>query len=186
MVEVIQNKCSKLVTSCNYPAEQGLEVLTASDRVKRTRKMVMELLLARCPDVPLIQQLAQDMGLKASRFRKKEDQRCILCGLCVRACEEMVGVSAIGFVNRGTKREVNTPFGVNSDVCIGCGSCTYICPTGCIEMVIKPETPGGRSLNMGDLALDVCPNNYACETCEIDHQFLREMRRVIEDLRPRT
>ena len=184
MVEVIQKKRSRLVTSCNYPAEEGLEVLTASDRVRRTRKMVMELLLARCPDVPGIRRLAEKLGVKTSPFKKKEDQRCILCGLCVRVCEEMVGVSAIGFVNRGTEREVNTPFGINSDVCIGCGSCTYICPTGCIEMVIKPGAPGGRSLNMGDLALDVCPNNYACETCEIEHQFFREMKRVIEDLRP--
>ena len=186
MVEVIQNKHSKLVTSCNYPAENGLEVLTASDQVKRTRKMVVELLLARCPNVPLVRHLAKEMGIKTARFKKKEDQRCILCGLCVRACEEMVGVSAIGFVNRGIEREVNTPFGINSDVCIGCGTCTYICPTGCIEMVAKPETPGGRCLNMGDLALDLCPNNYECEACEIEHQFFREMKSVIEDVRAKT
>ena len=123
------------------------------------------------------------MEVKTSRFKKREDQRCILCGLCVRACEEIVGVYAISFSNRGIEREVNTPFGINSDVCIGCGSCTYICPTGCIEMVIKPETPGGRSLNMGDLDLDICPHNYECDTCEIDDQFLVEMKRIIEDVR---
>ena len=186
MVEVIKNKWSKLVTSCNYPAEEGLEVSTSSDRVKRTRRVLMEFLLARCPNVPVIRQLAERKGIRASRLKKIDDQRCILCGLCVRTCEEMVGVSAIGFVNRGTKREVNTPFGVNSDVCIGCGSCTYICPTGCIEMVIKPETPGGRSLNMGDLALDICPNDHDCENCKIDHLFLDQMRRVIEDTRSKT
>ena len=87
---------------------------------------MVELLLARGPNVPAIRQLAEGMGIKTSRFKKKDDQRCILCGLCVRVCEEMVGVSAIGLANRGTEREVNTPFGINSDVCIGCGSCTYI------------------------------------------------------------
>ena len=183
MVEVIQNKRSMLVTSCSYPAENGLEVLTASDRVKRIRKMVVESLLARCPNVPLIQDLAYETGIKRARFKKKDDLRCILCGLCVRACEEIVGVSAIGFVNRGTEREVNTPFGIDSDVCIGCGTCTYICPTGCIEMATGPGSPGYRSLNMGDLALDPCPNNYQCEACEIEHGFFQEMKRVIEDVR---
>jgi NADH dehydrogenase/NADH:ubiquinone oxidoreductase subunit G len=183
MVEVIQERRSRLVTSCNYPAEDGLEVLTASDGVRRTRKMVMELLLARCPHVPEIRQLAERMGIKAFRFKKKEDQRCILCGLCVRVCEEMVGVSAISFANRGIEREVNTPFGINSDVCIGCGSCTYVCPTSCIEMVGPPGPAGGRRMNMGDLALDTCPNSYECETCEIQHQFVHEMKRLIEDVR---
>ena len=183
MVEVIENKRSKLVTSCNYPAKNGLEVFTASDRVKKTRKMVVELLLARCPNVPVIRQLAKQMEIKAARFKKKDDQRCILCGLCVRACEEIVGVSAIGFVNRGIEREVKTPFGIESHVCIGCGTCTYICPTGCIEMVVKADAPGGRYLNMGDLALDTCPNSYRCEACKIEHQFFGEMKRVIEDVR---
>jgi len=184
MVEVMKNNRSKLVTSCNYPAEEGLVVFTASEGVKKTRRIVMELLLARCPDVPEIQRLAEEMGVKTSRFKKREDQRCILCGLCVRACEEIVGVNAISFSNRGIEREVNTPFGIDSDVCIGCGSCTYICPTGCIEMVGDPGPSGSRTMNMGNLDLDICPNNHDCETCEIDHEFLGEIRRVIEAVRP--
>ena len=186
VVEVFRNSRSKLVTSCNYPAEEGLVVFTATDKVKNTRKMVMELLLARCPDVPQIQQLAEKMGIKASGFKKKEAQRCILCGLCVRACEQIVGVNAISFASRGIEREVNTPFGMDSDVCIGCGSCTYICPTGCIEMVGDPGPPGSRTMNMGDLSLDVCPENHDCENCRIDHEFLLEMRRVIEGVRSKT
>ena len=183
VVEVIKNKWSRLVTSCNYPAQEGLEVLTASDRVKRTRRMLMEFFLARSPNVPAIRQLAEKMGLKTSRLKKREDERCILCGLCVRVCEEMVGVSAISFSNRGIEREVSTPFGMASDVCIGCGACTYICPTSCIEMVGKPDAPDGRHLNMGDLALDTCPNNYACETCEREGEFLEEMRQAVASLR---
>ena len=186
MVEVIRGGRSRLVTSCNYPAEEGLTVLTASDGVIETRKMVMELLLARCPDVSGIQQLAAKMGINRSRFKKKEDQRCILCGLCIRACEQMVGVSAIGFASRGIEREVNTPFSIESGVCIGCGSCTYICPTGCIEVVGDPGPPGGRRMNMGDLALDACPNNYNCDTCEIEQQFLGEMKHIVKRVRPKT
>lgn len=183
VVEVSKNNWSKLVTSCNYPAEEGLEVLTSSDRVKKTRKMVLELLLARCPNVPVIRQLAEKMGIRTLRFKKKEDQRCILCGLCVRACDEIAGVCAIGFVNRGAEREVNTPFQLSSDVCIGCGACTYICPTGCIEMIGKHDVSSERRLNMGNLDLNTCPNNYECDTCEIDQQFLEDMKRIIRRVR---
>ena len=186
VVEVFRNGRSKLVTSCNYPVEDGLVVFTGSEDVRNTRKMVMELLLARCSDAPEIQQLAEKIGIKASSFKKKGDQRCILCGLCVRACEQIVGVDAISFSNRGIEREVNTPFGMDSDVCIGCGSCTYICPTGCIEMEGKPGPPGSRTMKMGDLALELCPNDYRCATCEIDREFLEEMQQVIERVRLQT
>ena len=183
MVEVFRNGRSKLVTACNYPAEGGLVVFTATEGVTNTRRMVMELLLARCPDVPEIQQLAEKMGIKTVRFKKKGDQRCILCGLCVRVCEELAGVSAISFASRGVEREVNTPFGLDSDVCIGCGSCTYICPTGCIEMVGNPGPTKARSMKMGNLALEPCPKSYQCEDCEIDQQFLEEMQGVVERVR---
>jgi bidirectional [NiFe] hydrogenase diaphorase subunit len=183
VVEVIKNKWSKLVTSCNYPAEEGLVVLTTSDRVRRTRRMLMEFFLARSPNVPVIKQVAEKMGVRASRLKKQEDERCILCGLCVRVCEEMVGVSAISFANRGIEREVDTPFGMDSDVCIGCGGCTYICPTGCIEMIGEPDAPGGRRLNMGDFDLDVCPHNYECEMCALESEFFEEMKRTVADFR---
>lgn len=183
MVEVIKNKWSKLVTSCNYPAEDGLEVSTSSDRVKRIRRVLMEFLLARCPNVPVIRQLAERKGIRASRLKKIDDQRCILCGLCVRTCEEMVGVSAISFTNRGTDREVNTPFGIASDVCIGCGACTYICPTTCIEMVYNSDDAGGQSLHMGELALEACPHNHACDTCEMEQHFVEDMKSAVQELR---
>ena len=182
-VEAFMNGRSKLVTSCNYPAEEGLIVFTATDKVKMTRKMVLELLLARCPDAPEIQQLAESMGVKTARFKKKGDQRCILCGLCVRVCDEVVGVNAISFYSRGTEKVVSTPFGIDSDVCIGCGSCTYICPTGCLEMVGAPGPPGNRTMNMGDLALELCPNGHGCQSCETDQQFMSEMKGIVERLR---
>lgn len=183
VVEVFRNGRSKLVTSCNYPAEEGLVVFTATEKVKSTRKMVMELLLARCPDVAQVQQLAAKMGIKVSGFKKKEAHRCILCGLCVRACEQIVGVNAISFASRGIEREVSTPFGMDSDACIGCGSCTYICPTGCIEMVGDPGPPGSRTMSMGNLNLDACPQNHDCENCETDHEFLEGMQQALKRVR---
>ena len=137
-----------------------MEVFTDTSRVKELRKKVVELLLARCPDVSLLQTLARQMGIENSKFRNKEDKECILCGLCVRFCEEVVGVNAIGLSNRGVECELATPFNASSDTCIGCGSCTYICPTGCIEMVEDKETPGMQKMNIGNLSLETCPNDY--------------------------
>ncbi len=183
MVEVIQNKQRRLVTSCNYPAETGMEVFTNTPKVRQMKRKIVELLLARCPEMPALQSLARRMGIEISSFKKREAKECILCGLCVRFCEEVVGVSAIGLSNRGTEREVSTPFKAVSDVCIGCGSCTYICPTGCIEMVNDGGTPRIRSMNMGQLSLKLCPNDYKCKTCDIEQQFIEKMKKAVAQFR---
>jgi bidirectional [NiFe] hydrogenase diaphorase subunit len=136
LVEIIRNGRSRLVTSCLYPVEEGLIVRTASERVIANRKMLVELLLARCSGEKVIQDLARKLGVEETSFRAEylEHNRCILCALCVRACQEVVGVSAISLVNRGVKKEVAPPFLETATACIGCGSCVYICPTSCIEM----------------------------------------------------
>ena len=132
-VEITRRGRKRLVTSCNYPIEDSIEVQTKSERVIRGRKMMLELLLARCPQVKVIQDLAQEMGIEKVRFEPKDDD-CILCGLCVRACQEAIGSSAISFVNRGINREVSTAFHLKSEDCIGCGACQYVCPTGAIQL----------------------------------------------------
>jgi len=184
MVELVQNKQRRLVTSCNSPIDSsGIEIFTDTARVRQIRRSIIELLLARCPDVPVLQTMARQMGIKSSRLKKKNDTQCILCGLCVRFCEEMVGVSAIGLANRGTERAVATPFMTGSAVCIGCGSCSYICPTGCIEMVPDTLDPRLRNLTMGTLALPACNSNFQCDSCVTDQEFLNEMRRVVSKFR---
>jgi heterodisulfide reductase subunit A len=183
MVEVLQNRQRRLVTSCNFPAETGMEVFTDTDKVRQARRNVVELLLARCPEVPMVQTMARRMGIEKTGFKKKEAKECILCGLCVRFCEEVVGAAAIGLSNRGTEREVTTPFKALSDTCIGCGSCTYICPTGCIEMVEDKETPGKRKMNMGRLPLEPCKNDYKCEGCDIEGQFIKDIKNAIAKFR---
>ena len=133
LVEIVTNGKERLVASCLYPAEEGLIVKTNSERIMNNRRMIMELLLARCSDSEVIQDLARKLGVDKTPF-KLEHKKCILCGLCVRACEEIVGVSAISLVNRGVNREVATPFYDKSDACIGCGSCAYACPVGAIKL----------------------------------------------------
>ncbi|MGB9841240.1 MAG: Coenzyme F420 hydrogenase/dehydrogenase, beta subunit C-terminal domain [Candidatus Bathyarchaeales archaeon] len=122
---------NRIVTSCNYPAEDGLKVETKSEKVLMVRKGVLELLLARCPKVVRVKNLAREYGLtEPTLWVSDPDEDCILCGLCVRACKELVGVSAINFAMRGVKREITAPYHKFSDDCIGCGVCALVCPTG--------------------------------------------------------
>ena len=127
IVEIGTGDNTKLVTSCTYPVEENLVVFTATKRVVKARKMILELLIAQCPTSKKLQDLAAKMGLKQVRFTPKWED-CIYCGLCVRMCEEQMMANAIGFVNRGNKLTINTPFDKTSDVCRKCGACMYICP----------------------------------------------------------
>ena len=132
-VEITYNGRSRLVTACNYPIRWEIAVQTASEKVLKGRKLLAELLLARCPNVPEVQELAASLGVTEVRF-EPQDELCYLCGLCVRVCEELIGQSAISFVGRGVDREVGTPFLKFSDDCIACGACAFICPTGAIKL----------------------------------------------------
>jgi len=109
-------------------------IRTDSERAIETRKIMVELLLARCPDSKRIQELANELGIKQSRFPKR-DEECLLCGLCVRMCQERMDRSTIGFAKRGIAREVVPPFEKRSEICLGCGSCDFVCPAE----GIKPE-----------------------------------------------
>lgn len=127
VVEIGQEPKSRLVTSCTYRAEEGLIVRTASSRVMKARMMILELLLASCPQSKVIQDLASKFQVRQQRFRQ-EHEDCILCGLCVRMCEEQMMAKAIGFRGRGEKRSIGTPFDIRSEQCRLCGGCMYVCP----------------------------------------------------------
>ena len=136
MVEVTAGPRTLLTTSCTYPVAEGLVVQTDTEEVQEARKFVMDLLLSRCPEVPALQIMAQEMGLAEPTFPKGESD-CILCGKCVRMCQEVQHASAIGMMGRGAKREVMTPFGDFSQSCRTCGACLFVCPTGHIKDLAK-------------------------------------------------
>ncbi len=133
VVEVTHGNRTSIQTSCTYPALDNLVVKTDSERVVKSRRMIMELLLARCPDSKTIQCMAEEYGVKETRLEKKNDD-CFLCGLCVRMCNQRMNIAAINFVNRGPHRKVSPPFDATSDVCQTCGACAFICPTERIKL----------------------------------------------------
>jgi len=132
-VEVTRGNRTRLTTSCNYPALEGIKVQTGTEKVMKARKMVIELLVARSPNVPIIKEVAEEYSVETPRFTLEDDD-CILCGLCERVCREIVGVEAISFLGRGSDRKVGPPLEINPQTCIACGACVYICPTDCIKV----------------------------------------------------
>jgi iron-only hydrogenase group A len=148
-----------LVPACAFPISEGMKVQTHSARVLRARRTIIELLLASHPDDCLycvrnsqceLQQLAGELGVRERRFFGERNDykvdksspsivrdpaKCILCGRCVRVCEEIQGVSAIDFIGRGSTTRVGTAFeqGLNISTCVNCGQCIAVCPTGALR-----------------------------------------------------
>jgi bidirectional [NiFe] hydrogenase diaphorase subunit len=168
-VEVSEDGGSKFkfVAACLYRVKNGLVVKTNTEKIKKLRKGIIELMLARCPNVKRIQELAEEYGVERPRF-VLGDQDCILCGLCVRACREVVGVSAISMAHRTPAKLVTTPFLEKSDACIGCGSCAFICPTGVIPYT---EKDGVRTIWGRDFELQACNvcGNYIAPKAQLEH-----------------
>ncbi|KPJ61216.1 MAG: hypothetical protein AMJ46_02620 [Latescibacteria bacterium DG_63] len=134
VVELTVKGTKSLVASCVYPVEEGAEVQTSTDEILAHRKVLLGLYLARSPEARRIRELAEEFGAIVPRYGLEETHNCILCGLCVRACKEIVGAGAIGFSERGMRRKVEPPFGRGSAACISCGTCTTICPTEAITL----------------------------------------------------
>ena len=123
---------TKIVASCLYPVEKDLVVRTRSEKVDRIRKMILELLLSHAPDAFELQDLAQEYGADKDRF-EKESSFCIHCGLCVRYCAEVKKKDAIGFVDRGTRREISFIPEIASKECWNCKECFPLCPTEALQ-----------------------------------------------------
>lgn len=134
IVEMEDRGWRKVVTACVYPVEKECAFFTNSDKIKEERAVVMALLAARSPESDRIKQMARFFGAGEGfdRFVSLDGEKCILCGLCVQACNSL-GTGAISTVNRGTDKRVDTPYSEPSKACVGCLSCANVCPTGAIE-----------------------------------------------------
>jgi iron-only hydrogenase group A len=157
VVELENN--GRLVPSCSFPASPEMKINTHSPRVVEARKTIVELLLSNHPDDCLycvrnenceLQSLSRELHVTERRIKGKKNNfsidrssaslvrdpdKCILCGRCVRICEEVMGVSAIEFIGRGSKTHIGTAYdmGLNTSSCINCGQCIMVCPTGALH-----------------------------------------------------
>ncbi|MDR2940852.1 MAG: (2Fe-2S)-binding protein [Clostridiales bacterium] len=173
IVEVEINGWRNIVTACVYPLERECEVFTNSPRVIKQRAMVLALLHSLAPGSSEVSELCEKYNVPSyRRFVKKNDTKCILCGLCAKACESL-GTGAISTVNRGTGKAVTTPYGEPSYECVGCASCAKVCPTGAIMV---EEGAGSRKIWGKKIPL------LKCKKCGEPAGTYMELRRAAEKL----
>ena len=137
----------RLIAACSAPAEDGMIVVTDSQKVLEARRFIVELLLSRCPNSQAIRTMAREMDVEPGaqnldavghylleRAPERRETNCILCGLCVRVCQQIPQRFALSFKDRGIARTVTPPFEKAAEACVGCGSCAYVCPTRTITV----------------------------------------------------
>ena len=171
IVEVIKNGRGKVTTSCTLEVQEGMVVQANSDKIRRIRKNIAELLVAEAPNSKAVQDVAVRCGVKAVRYPFRHNN-CVLCGRCVRICSEMWQAKAIGFVGRGKDRRVDFPFGQRPSFCKMCYSCIDLCP-----MTIAPcEGPmkKGEEYLCGRCASQLIVADRVpgvCTNCELGEGF---------------
>lgn len=167
------------VTSCTTPAEQGMVVATTSDHLERLRRTTVELLLSDHPNDCMVciragsctlQELAYRYGIRENRFGgamrnhnrvdanpfiMREQNKCVLCGLCVRVCDEVQGVCAIGYANRGFEAKICPPFEHDLD-CEFCGQCVSVCPTGALSAKQWAGKPRHEGVKLTETTCGYC------------------------------
>lgn len=144
IVEHIKNGRSKVTTSCTLLVQEDMVISSNSDKIRKLRHNIAELLVAEAPNSRAIQDIAVRCGVKEVRYPFRNNN-CILCGRCVRSCTGKIGVKALGFVGRGKDRRVESPFDLRSELCNECGRCLDLCPMG-MTPCDGPMHPGEERL----------------------------------------
>jgi NADH dehydrogenase/NADH:ubiquinone oxidoreductase subunit G len=178
VVEVTKGKWTWLTTACDLPIREGLNIKTDTPAVVKSRKSTIELLWARAPEAEKIAEIAEELGVEKPRFTLRNDiGKCILCGLCIRVCDILIGASALSFVNRGTDRRVRTPFDAASDKCIGCNACVAVCPT---EHILTVDKGTVREMETWKTELEM----VRCEGCQKPYIPVRQFEEIQAKLSP--
>jgi heterodisulfide reductase subunit A len=134
VVEIDTPGGPKQVASCSHPVEENIVVRTDTDAVLESRRTVLELLLAQAPDSPQLAEFAAGLGIRSTPFEAAAEGKCILCGLCVSVCGDLMGRGAISLFGRGGRRPVATAFREPTDQCQACGACAVVCPAGAVDL----------------------------------------------------
>ena len=162
IVEIVKNGRAKVTTSCALDVQEGMVVHTNSEKIRRLRRNIAEMLVAEAPNSKAMQCIAVRCGVQEVRYPFHHNN-CVLCGRCVRACGEMWQAKAIGFVGRGQQRRVDFPFGVKPAFCKMCLSCVDLCP-----MTITPcngPMESGEEYFCGKCDSQVSMNQDFPDTC---------------------
>ncbi len=198
LVEVVKGEKKETVTSCTLQAVEGLEVVTETPEINKLRRVLLELYLAQAPRAESIRKLAEKYGVGTTRFAKRVvrgdplQNRCVLCGICVRVCRDVIGVGAINYIGRGQFTEINTPFYEENEVCLGCGACAEVCPTQAISLEDTAETRVMKSWSETRVPLkqcNVCGRYYAPEAFtsyayeKLDPELKASLKDVCPDCR---
>ena len=157
LVEVERNGRTKITAACALEAKDGMIVRAHTEDVERARRNIVELLLAEAPESPVLQALAERLGVNDVRFSERESD-CILCGRCVAACAEIAKEGALGMIGRGANRHKGLPF-YNEEYCSQCNECHDRCP-----MDISPSGRSGDKCGVCGSELSV--NEEIPEICE--------------------
>lgn len=132
VVEAEANGARRLVASCTHPVEPGPTVQTRSEKVDRVRRTILELLLAHAPESTRLREMAREYDARPDRF-ERDASFCVHCGLCVRYCAEVKRKHAIGFVDRGIRREISFVPEIARAECDACKACFPLCPTSYLQ-----------------------------------------------------
>jgi bidirectional [NiFe] hydrogenase diaphorase subunit len=144
IVEHVVNGRSNVTTSCTLNVEEGMVIWTTTEKIRKLRRNLAELLVSQAPNSRAIQDIAVRCGVKEVRYPFRNED-CVLCGRCVRVCAEIWQARAKGFIGRGNNRHVDYPFGMRPDFCKQCGACIQLCPMT-IPPCDGPMKPGEEYL----------------------------------------
>jgi NADH dehydrogenase/NADH:ubiquinone oxidoreductase subunit G len=184
MVDVVTGGKTTMTPACTIKVHNDLEILTDTPEIIKHRNLLFELYLAEAPKSEVIKEMAAKFGVSKTRFLKKivhDDPllgKCILCGLCVRVCNEIMGTSAINFINRGPYTVINTPFFEQNPDCAGCAACAKVCPTNAIVFEDSDSNRVMQSWSKTAVPL------ATCSSCKKSFAPERLMQKVLEKLDP--
>lgn len=186
MVEVTGGGRKGMTTSCTLSSTDGLEVRTDTEEIIKIRKGLMELYLAEAPDSGYIRDMAARYGVTASRFASQEakkkgapEEKCVLCGLCVRTCNEAIGAGVINFIARGPDTKINSPYREPSNKCIGCTACAQVCPT---DVITIRDKQGVRSVETWSDTTVEMKKCRLCGAVVAPDPLINEVHRKLADL----
>lgn len=151
---------SRLVASCTYPINNPVEVITESERIQRLRRTIVMLLERRAAGSTLMDELARNYAVTRLAALEVDPPNCILCGLCIHACEEM-GMNAIWSMFRGIDKRIATPYDEAADECMGCGACARVCPTRAISLEEDESSRKIWNKTFSLVACQRCGKNFA-------------------------